>query len=214
MRKLWSLVIGWHLVLLLAGAYVWMWVRDRYSGRGPMPYALAAFSLHNPLRPLIHPVRRTLERSHVQPGATVLELGPGTGYFSIEASRIIGAGGRLLCLDIQRPMLVDLTDRLRQAGVANADLILADATRLPLSDNVVDAAYLVTVIGEVPDRPQALRDLRRVLRQGAVLSFTESLTDPDYQLEDSLRDVCRASGFEPLEHMPGLLGYTMNFTVP
>lgn len=214
MRKLWALVIGWHMVLLLVGAYVWVWVRDRYSGRGPMPYALAAVSLHNPLRPLVHPVRRTLEHSHVRPGATVLELGPGTGYFSIEASRTLGPGGRLLCLDLQRPMLADLAERLRQAGVANADLILGDATHLPLSDDSVDTAYLVTVIGEVPDRPQALRELRRVLRSGGVLSFTESLTDPDYQLEDSLRDVCRASGFEPLEHVRGLLGYTMNFAAP
>jgi ubiquinone/menaquinone biosynthesis C-methylase UbiE len=108
-------------------------------------------------------------------------------------------------------MLADLAGRLRQAGVANADLILADATHLPLVDDSVDAAYLVTVIGEVPDRPQALLELRRVLRSGGVLSFTESLTDPDYQFEDSLRDVCRASGFEPLEHIRGLLGYTMTF---
>ena len=210
MRKLWPFLFVWNLVLLLVGAYVWSWVRDRYSGRGPIPYSAAGI-LHNPLRRLVHPVRRTLEQSHVEPGATVLELGPGTGYFSIEASRIIGAGGRLLCLDIQRPMLVDLAGRLRQAGVANADLILADATHLPLVDDVVDAAYLFTVIGEVPDRPQALLELRRVLRSGGVLSFTESLTDPDYQFEASLRDVCRASGFEPREHTRGLLGYTMNF---
>lgn len=210
MKKLCSLLFVWNLILLLVGAYMWSWVRDRYSGRGPISYSAAGI-LHNPLRGLVHPVRRTLEQSHVQPGATVLELGPGTGYFSIEASRIIGAGGRLLCLDVQRPMLVDLAARLRAGGVANADLVMADATHLPLADHVVDTAYLVTVIGEVPDRPQALLELRRVLRSGGVLSFTESLTDPDYQLEASLRDLCRASGFETLEHVRGLLGYTMNF---
>ena len=53
-----------------------------------------------------------------------------------------------------------------------------------------------------------------MLRPGGVLSFTESLTDPDYQLEDSLRDVCRATGFQPLDHVRGLLGYTMNFAAP
>jgi len=213
MKKLWALVFGWNLVLLLVGVYVWSWVRDRYSGRGPIPYSAAGI-LHNPLRRLVHPVRRTLEQSHVAPGATVLELGPGTGYFSIEASRIIGAGGRLLCLDLQRPMLVDLAERLRDAGVSSAHLVMADATHLPLADDSVDTSYLVTVIGEVPDRPAALAELRRVLRSGGVLSFTESLTDPDYQLEDGLRDVCRATGFQPLEHIPGLLGYTMNFAAP
>jgi len=175
-----------------------------------MPFAEAG-TLHNPLRGLLHPVRRTLARAHVEPGATVLELGPGTGYFSVEASRMIGSGGRLLCLDVQPPMLAELSEHLRDTGITNAGLILGDATRLPLADDSVDTAYLVAVLGEIPDRPQALRELRRVLRRGGVLSITETLTDPDYQLEDSVRDVCRASGFEPLEHVRGLLGYTMNF---
>ena len=189
-------IVGWHIA--------------RYRRRGPMPFAEAG-TLHNPLRPLLHPVRRTLTRAHVEPGATVLEVGPGTGYFSVEASRMIDPGGRLLCLDIQRPMLAELAEHLRDAGVINADLLLGDATRLPLTEGSVDTAYLVAVLGEIPDRPQALRELRRVLRRGGVLSITETLTDPDYQLEDSVRDVCRASGFEPLEHVRGLLGYTMNF---
>ena len=196
--------------LVFGGFYLVDWYLVRYRRRGPMPFTQAG-TLRNPLRPLIHPVRGTLERAHVEPGATVLEVGPGTGYFSVEASRIVGPGGRLLCLDIQPPMLAELSRYLRDAGVTNADLILGEATRLPLADDSVDSAYLVAVLGEVPDRPQALWELRRVLRRGGVLSITETLTDPDYQFEDSVRDVCRAVGFEPLEHVRGLLGYTMNF---
>ena len=207
MRALRWLVLGF---LLFGGIYLVNWHLVRNRRRGPMPFTEAA-TLHNPLRPLIHPVRRTLERAHVEAGATVLEVGPGTGYFSVEASRIIGPGGRLLCLDIQRSMLAELSGRLRDAGIANAGPILGDATRLPLASDSVDSAYLVAVIGEIPDRVQALQELRRVLRRGGVLSITETLTDPDYQLEDSVRDLCRASGFEPLEHVRGLLGYTMNF---
>jgi SAM-dependent methyltransferase len=197
-------------ILVFGGFYLVNWYLVRYQRRGPMPFAEAG-TLRNPLRGLIHPVRRTLERARVEPGATVLEVGPGTGYFSVEASRMIGGGGRLLCLDIQRPMLAELAEHLREAGVINADLLLGNATRLPLADDSVDSAYLVAVLGEVPDRPQALWELRRVLRRGGVLSITETLTDPDYQLEDSVRDVCRAVGFEPLEHVRGLLGYTMTF---
>ena len=197
-------------ILVFGGFYLVNWYLVRYQRRGPMPFAKAG-TLHNPLRGLIHPVRRTLERAHVEPGATVLEVGPGTGYFSVETSGMIGGGGRLLCLDIQRRMLAELAEHLREAGVINADLLLGDATSLPLADDSVDSAYLVAVLGEIPDRPQALQELRRVLRREGVLSITETLTDPDYQLEDSVRDVCRAVGFEPLEHVRGLLGYTMTF---
>jgi SAM-dependent methyltransferase len=208
MRLLRRLLV--RMLLVAATVEIAGWYIERHRRRGPMPYSGRAI-LHNPLRPLIHPVRRTLARAHVEPGATVLEVGPGTGYFSVEASRIIGPGGRLLCLDIQPPMLAELSERLRDAGITNAGLILGDATRLPLAEDCVDTAYLVAVLGEIPDRPQALRELRRVLRRGGVLSITETLNDPDYQFEDSVRDVCRASGFEPLEHVRGLLGYTMNF---
>jgi ubiquinone/menaquinone biosynthesis C-methylase UbiE len=199
-----------RVFLLFGGFYLVNWYVVRYRHRGPMPMTEAG-TLRSPLRGLIHPLRRTLERAHVEPGATVLEVGPGTGYFSTEACRMIGPGGRLLCLDIQPPMLAELSKHLRDAGVANAGLILGDASRLPLADDSVDSAYLVAVLGEIPDRPLALRELRRVLRRGGVLSITETLTDPDYQLEDSVRDLCRAVGFEPLEHVRGLLGYMMNF---
>jgi SAM-dependent methyltransferase len=206
------------LAVLLAAwgvfsVYVFVWFRDRYSGRGPMPYAMR-WILHSPLRGLIHPVRPMLDRFGLRAGMTVLELGPGTGYFSVEAGRLLGAGGRLVCIDIQRPMLTDLHDRLTAAGVANAHPVLGDAHHLPLADASVDVAFLVTVLGEIPDRPQGLMELRRVLKPGGTLSITEHLTDPDYQFEATVRDLCRASGFVSGEHQRRLLGYTMNFAAP
>ena len=204
------------LVLAAAGllsVYVIGWYRDRYSGRGPMHYT-RRWILHTPLRRLVHPVQPMLDKFGVRPGATVLELGPGNGYFSIEAARRLGAGGRLVCLDIQPPMLHDLRDRLAVAGATNAHPVLGDAHHLPLADSSVDVAFLVTVLGEIPDRPQGLTELCRVLKPGGILSITESLTDPDYQFEDTVRDLCRACGFVPRQHHRGLIGFTKNFAAP
>jgi SAM-dependent methyltransferase len=200
-------------------AFVWAavgvyWFTERYFlRRGPMPYAWR-WILHVPLRCLVHPVQPMLDKFGIQPGATVLELGPGNGYFSIEAARLLGSGGRLVCLDIQPPMLHDLRERLAAAGVTNAHPVLGDAHHLPLADASVDVAFLVTVLGEIPDRPQGLAELRRVLKPGGILSITEHLTDPDYQFEDTVRDVCWASGFTPVAHHRRLLGFTMNFAAP
>jgi ubiquinone/menaquinone biosynthesis C-methylase UbiE len=170
--------------------------------------------LITPLRSLVHPVRESLESFGVAPGQTVLELGPGPGYFTIEAARIVGPDGQVLCLDLQPGMLGLLRGRLAEAGVTNAQLVVADAQRLPLADGSVSGAFLVTVLGEVPDRVAALRELRRVLRPGGVLAFMETLTDPDYMLEDTTRDLCRALGFQPRSHDRRLLGYIMTFTAP
>lgn len=212
MRALKVLLVAVVAVWALLTVYVFYWFRERFGPRGtPIPFSQAGV-LRHPLRPLLHPVRSTLEKFRFKPGDTVLELGPGIGYFTVEASRMVGPQGRLLCLDIQTEMIGALRRRLDERNVTNTRLVVGDATRLPLADGSVDAAYLVTVLGEIPDRPQALAELRRVLRPGGALSISESLTDPDYQLEDSVRDLCRASGFELLHHSGERLGYTMCFT--
>ena len=205
------------LVLLTAGVFLFVyvvgWLRERFGRGGPIPFS-QAHVLEHPLRPLIHPRRDTLNKFRFKPGDTVLELGPGIGYFTVVASRIVGSEGRILCLDVQPQMIGALCERLNERNVANAYPMVGNALALPLGDDSVDAAYLVTVLGEIPDRPQALAELRRVLKPGGVLSISESLTDPDYQLEDSVRDLCRAVGFEVLGHSGERLGYTMCFAAP
>lgn len=205
------------LVLLTAGAFLFVyvvgWLRERFGRGGPIPFS-QAHVLEHPLRPVIHPRRATLDKFRFEPGDTVLELGPGIGYFTVEASRIVGPDGRILCLDIQPQMIGALRRKLDERNAGNAHPMLGDALSLPLTDDCVDAAFLFTVLGEIPDRPRAVAELRRVLRPGGVLSISESLMDPDYQLQDSVRDLCRANGFEVLGHSRQPLGYTMCFATP
>ncbi|MDO8611855.1 MAG: methyltransferase domain-containing protein [Dehalococcoidia bacterium] len=211
MRALRFVLYGLVALWALASLYVFVWIRERYGRGGPMPARQAAI-LHHPLRRWIHPLPQTLEKFRIKPGDTVLELGPGPGYFSVEAARIVGPGGRIACVDLQPGMLQMLAGHLEEASVTNAYPLVGDATRLPLADASVDAAFLVTVLGEIPDRLQALAELRRVLKPGGVLSFSESLADPDYVFQASLRDLCRAMGFRELSCSGERLGYTMTFT--
>jgi ubiquinone/menaquinone biosynthesis C-methylase UbiE len=213
MRVLRILLVILGVVAAFMGFYIISWFRERYGRGGPFPAARAAV-LDHPLRRWIHPRQETLEKFCLKAGDTVLELGPGSGYFTAGASRIVGQSGTVLCVDIQPEMTALLQDRLASKGVTKAFPIVGDATRLPLSGDSVDAAFLVTVLGEIPDRPGTIAELRRVLKPGGVLSITENLTDPDYQFEASVRDLCRAGGFEEAGHDRGRLGYTMSFTAP
>jgi len=213
MRALRVLLVALLAVGGFLFVYVVQWFGERHARRGPIPFSQASI-LEHPLRPLLHPRRATLEKFRLKRGDAVLELGPGIGYFTVEACRMVGPDGRLLCLDIQPQMIGALCGRLDEHGATNAQPMVGNALSLPLADDSVDAAFLVTVLGEIPDRPRAIAELRRVLRPGGVLSFSESLMDPDYQLEDSVRDLCRASGFEVLDHSRERLGYTMCFAAP
>jgi len=205
------LVLAWSMLSALLAAYLVQWFRERYRRGGPFPASRARVLLA-PGRPWFQPIRRSLESFLLRPGATVLELGPGPGYFTIEASRMVGVHGRVICLDIQPEMLAILRRRLADHGVTNAYPVLGDASHLPLADGSVDCAVLAEVLGEIPDRPSALSELRRAMRPGGVLSVMETPTDPDYMLESGTKDLCRASGFAVLEHQRGWLGYIMTFT--
>jgi SAM-dependent methyltransferase len=64
-------------------------------------------------------------------------------------------------------MLDELMRRATQAGITNIAATHADARRLPFSNDTFDGAYLISVLGEIPDQEAALRELRRVLARGA-----------------------------------------------
>ena len=212
-RVLGAIALVWAAISALLGLFVWLWVRERYSRGGPFP-AKDAFSLLNPLRSWLQSVDSSLRTFRVREGHTVLELGPGPGYFTLGASRAVGPAGRVICVDVQPAMLSILRQRLQDAQIANTRLVAGDAVRLPLGDGCVDEAFLVTVLGEIPDRPRAMAELRRVMKPGGVLSVMETFTDCDYQLEDSVRDLCRAFGFEAIDHERRRLGYTLCFSAP
>ena len=210
MRALFLLLHAVIVVWAVVSAQFLYWLSQRYKGTHPIAYRWR-WILDNLGRRVVHPLPQTIDSFRVDRGHTVLEVGPGVGYFSGEVARRVGPEGRVVCVDIQPEMIGTLRQRLLREGVTNASPMVGDALGLPLAEGSVDCAFLVTVLGEVPDRAKALAELRRVLKPGGILSITESMPDPDYQFPDVVRDLCRASGFQLLEHHRRFLGFTMNF---
>jgi len=146
----------------------------------------------------------------IQGGDKVVEVGVGTGFYSVEAARRVGRAGQLICIDLQVEMLLHTRRRLEANG-QRALLLQASAHALPLQSGCIDHVFLITVLGEIPDRAQALAELRRVLRPGGRLSVSEQFPDPDFVTRRQLRRELAAAGFSDMR-TKGRLVYTSTWS--
>ena len=128
-------------------------------------------------------------------GERILEIGPGVGIHAISIAARLQPDGVLDVLDVQQEMLDDLMRRAARSGIGNIVPRQGDAQHLPYPDASFDAAYLVSVLGEIPDAASALRELRRVLKPGARLLICEVFPDPDFISLPALRALAEEAGF-------------------
>jgi ubiquinone/menaquinone biosynthesis C-methylase UbiE len=155
-----------------------------------------------------HPfITRERLRSALEPvaGERVLEVGPGTGYYALPVACWLEPSGRLDVLDIQQEMLDHTLRRAASDGIANIAGERADAREMPYPDETFDAAYLVTVLGEIPDQDTALRELRRVVKPSGRIVVGELFGDPHMVTFRALRDRAAAAGLEVERKIGGRL---------
>jgi len=135
------------------------------------------YLLVSPLRRLFQDPRRILA-PHVRPGMTVLDFGPGMGYFSLPAARLVGPTGRVVCVDLQERMLAGLARRARRAGLAGRiEARRASADDLGLSglEDRIDFALAFAVVHEVPEPERLLRGIRGALKRDGRLLIAEPI---------------------------------------
>lgn len=155
----------------------------------PLPYSLRwELAIPRPTGPL----RRALS---ARTGERILEIGPGLGQHAADVAGWVGPAGRVDVLDVQQEMLDATMARAERRGVNNIVAALATSSgRLPYEDASFDAAYLVTVLGEISERHQMLAELRRVLKPGGRLVVGEIAVDPDFVTSPKLRLMVETAG--------------------
>jgi ubiquinone/menaquinone biosynthesis C-methylase UbiE len=201
-----GVVLG-GLALVVALCLVWRWAS------WPCPSWLVPL-LENPYFETVAGAQLLLERAGVRSGMSVLDAGCGPGRVSLPASVAVGPSGRVVAVDLQPGMLAKLTRRIEARGIGNVNVLLAGLGEGKLEENRFDVAFLVTVLGEIPDKLSALREIYRALRPGGVLSITEVLPDPHYQTVARVRRLAAEAGFRENALHRGRLSYTLNLARP
>ncbi len=131
---------------------------------------------------LASPLRRMMDdpgkilAPYVRAGMTVLEPGPGMGFFTLEIARLVGPSGRVVAVDIQPRMLSGLSRRARRAGLAERiECRLGKGSALGVGDlrGAVDLIVAFAVVHELPDAGAFFRESAVVLKRGGALLFVE-----------------------------------------
>lgn len=82
----------------------------------------------------------------------LLDIGAGTGYFSIPASQIVGNEGKIYAVDTSKEMLEELEQRTKQKNIKNIELIEGNNYNTDIQDNTADYIFLSNVLHEVEDK--------------------------------------------------------------
>jgi SAM-dependent methyltransferase len=195
------LVIGGAAAI--AGAAIW-WRKNPSA----CPYS-QRFWVEAP-HPLITRARLR-EALDPGPGERILEVGPGTGYYTLDVAEWVKPDGEVDVVDLQQEMLDHTMRRAGERGLANVTPTRSDATSMPYEDGSFDAAYLVTVLGEISDQDAAIRELARVLKPGGRLVVGELLGDPHYVRLAPMRLRATGAGLAYERRAGNALGYFARF---
>lgn len=184
-------------------------VKDSLA-RGGFPHEFSFF-LDLPWRYLVLPPRELLARLDLTTTNRVLEVGTGTGFYSVEVARRV-SDGHLELLDLQPEMLKKARQKLEARGLSNVGYTLSDAGKLPLEADSFDVIFLVAVLGEISDQRAFLSEARRVLKSGGVLSISEHLPDPDFSPFVKVKSAVEREGFKFSGRYGRRWSYTVNFS--
>ncbi len=133
------------------------------------------YLLASPIRKLVQDPARILG-AHVGEGMTVLEPGPGMGFFTLEAARRVGPAGRVVAVDLQPRMLAGLRRRAERAGLAaRIETRQASESSLGVDDLAgrVDLVLAFAVVHEMPDAGRFFGEARRALAPGGKIVLAE-----------------------------------------
>ena len=132
---------------------------------------------------LASPVRRwmagnpeNLLEPYVREGMTVLEPGPGMGFFTLPLARLVGPAGRVVAVDIQPRMLSSLQRRARKAGVQDrveTRLAKPESMELDGLKGAVDFVLAFAVVHEMPSAGAFFNEAAIALKPGGLLFFAE-----------------------------------------
>jgi ubiquinone/menaquinone biosynthesis C-methylase UbiE len=124
---------------------------------------LLAGGLDNKIRRYLQNPRKILG-PYIEEGMTVLDLGCGPGFFSIELAQMVGKSGRVIAADLQEGMLRKIGEKIQGTELEERiKLHKCETNKLGLSENV-DFVLAFYMVHEVPDKQGFFNEIKSILK--------------------------------------------------
>jgi len=181
---------------------------SRNSIAKPQPHVCPhqiSFFLDNWIRRLIQPPKRIIG-PYIQEGNTVIDMGCGPGYFTIDMAKMVGPEGRVIAVDIQAKMLERVRKKAKKHGVANRiDFHTAGTDHIGLNQEA-DFILAYYMIHETPDMKHMLGELKNLLKDGGKILTVEPKIHVSQTAFEKMIQIAESLGLEALEFPKGAGG--------
>jgi ubiquinone/menaquinone biosynthesis C-methylase UbiE len=157
-----------------------------------------AGSLDNPVRRLVHKPGRILA-AHISKGMTVLDLGCGPGFFTIEMAKLVGETGKVIAADLQQGMLDKVAAKIRGTGLEKIiELHKCREDTISISQKV-DFLLAFWMVHEVPDQKRLFEEMKSVLNPDGRIWIIEPKIHVTEKSFKKMTDLLVLAGLEIIE---------------
>jgi len=136
-----------------------------------------------------------LDQVELRPGMTILDVGAGTGFLSIELAQRCGAEARVIAVDPWNAAIERLNRKINRFGIRNIRTVAEDIAKIELPHESVDLIVSNLGVNNFDDPAAALRACLRVAKPGARLYLTTNLLGHMSEFYDAYRSVLVELGF-------------------
>lgn len=114
-----------------------------------------------------------LENLHIAPGATIADIGAGTGYFTWRLAKLVGPRGKVFAVEIRQQMLDLIAEAVKKHNLRNVELVL-DADNDPrLPASAIDLAFVANAYDEFSKPREMMTAIRRAMKPDGRLVIVE-----------------------------------------
>ena len=158
-------------------------------------------------------------------GDVFLDIGCGTGDYSLHAAREMGGTGHVYATDIREELIESLMERAKAAGLDNLTAIVCDIRdSLPFENNCIDVCFVSTVLHSLDIKtsgPVLFREIKRVLKPNGRFIIIKCNTEdtrfgPPLHMRidfNEMERIITPHGFKKTEHVDLGYNYLLSFTI-